>query len=178
MFPVWMVLQTELQGRTQGGVSQNLSSVTNDNFYYKLLKSLLLIGYQQICHWFCHLSLKKALGPTGLIKTRFKSVSQFFLIFPRLKKKKKKKIQIFFFFLPIFLFFPFYPDFPDFLYSSLFFPIFLFSYSKGGNVVRCHFPPAIPLFFLLKGGVVEGKTKNLFLGGSLSPLVPGLDNIC
>ena len=36
----------------QGGVSQNLSSVTNDSFCYKLLKSLLLIGYQQICHWF------------------------------------------------------------------------------------------------------------------------------
>ena len=42
----------------QGGVSQNLSSVTNDNLCYKLLKSLLLIGYQQIlslifviCHW-------------------------------------------------------------------------------------------------------------------------------
>ena len=34
-----------------GGVSQNLSSVTNDSFCYKLLKSLLLIGYQQICHW-------------------------------------------------------------------------------------------------------------------------------
>ena len=34
----------------QGGVSQNLSSVTNDSFCYKLLKSLLLIGYQQICH--------------------------------------------------------------------------------------------------------------------------------
>ena len=34
-----------------GGVSQNLSSVTNDSFcYYKILKSLLLIGYQQICH--------------------------------------------------------------------------------------------------------------------------------
>ena len=34
------------------GVSQNLSSETNDSFCYKLLKSLLLIGYQQICHWF------------------------------------------------------------------------------------------------------------------------------
>ena len=44
----------------QGGVSQNLSSVTNDSFRHKLLKSLLLIGYQQICHcFFCHLSLKK-----------------------------------------------------------------------------------------------------------------------
>ena len=35
-----------------GGISQNLSSVTNDSFCYKLLKSLLLIGYQifLICH--------------------------------------------------------------------------------------------------------------------------------
>ena len=33
-----------------GGVSQILSSVTNDSCCYKLLKSLLLIGYQQICH--------------------------------------------------------------------------------------------------------------------------------
>ena len=33
----------------KGGVSQNLSSVTNDRLCYKLLKSLLLIGYQQIC---------------------------------------------------------------------------------------------------------------------------------
>ena len=43
------------------GISQNLSSVTNDSFCYKLLKSLLLIGYQGICHrfFFCHLSLKK-----------------------------------------------------------------------------------------------------------------------
>ena len=33
----------------QGPISQNLSSVTNDSFCNKLLKSLLLIGYQQIC---------------------------------------------------------------------------------------------------------------------------------
>ena len=49
--------------RGGGGVSQNLSSVTNDSCCYKLLKSLLLIGYQQIVTDFCH--LKKALwnGP-------------------------------------------------------------------------------------------------------------------
>ena len=29
---------------------KNLSSVTNDSFCYKLPNSLLLIGYQQICH--------------------------------------------------------------------------------------------------------------------------------
>ena len=53
---------------------------------------------------------------------------------------------------------------PYFLYSSLFCPIFRqFSYSKGGNVVRCHFPPVNPLlFFLLKGGVVEGGNKKTF----------------
>ena len=37
-------------GDDQGLVSQNLSSVTHDSFCYKLLKSLPLIGYQQICH--------------------------------------------------------------------------------------------------------------------------------
>ena len=36
----------------QKGVSQNLPSVTNASFCYKLLKSLLLIGYQQIWHWY------------------------------------------------------------------------------------------------------------------------------
>ena len=35
-----------------GSVSQNLSSVTKDSFCYKLLKSLLLIGFHQTCHWF------------------------------------------------------------------------------------------------------------------------------
>ena len=49
------------EGRGGGGGSQNLSSVTNDSFCYKLLKSLLLIGYQQICHW------KKALWNWSLI---------------------------------------------------------------------------------------------------------------
>ena len=33
-----------------GPVLQKSSSVTNDSFCYKLLKSLPLIGYQQICH--------------------------------------------------------------------------------------------------------------------------------
>ena len=32
-------------GLQPGGVSQNLSSGTHDSFCYKLLKSLLLIGY-------------------------------------------------------------------------------------------------------------------------------------
>ena len=51
----------------QGGVSQNLSSVTNDSFCYKLLKSLLLIGYQQIYHWFLSFVIEKCFvkGPPG-----------------------------------------------------------------------------------------------------------------
>ena len=48
-----------------GPISQNLSSVTNDNFCYKLLKSLLLIGYQQICHWSLSFVIKKRLCETG-----------------------------------------------------------------------------------------------------------------
>ena len=48
-----------------GGVSQNLSSVTNDSFCYKLLKTLLLIGYQQICHWFLSFVIEESLCETG-----------------------------------------------------------------------------------------------------------------
>ena len=44
-----------------GGVSQNLSLVTYDSFCYKLLKSLLLIGYQQLCHWFLSFVIEKLL---------------------------------------------------------------------------------------------------------------------
>ena len=44
------VYHTPVRAEPWGGVSQNLSSVTNDSFCYKLLKSLLLIGCQQICH--------------------------------------------------------------------------------------------------------------------------------
>ena len=50
-----------------GGVSQNLSSVTNEIFCYKLLKSLLLIGYQQICHWVSSFVIEKSLCETGLL---------------------------------------------------------------------------------------------------------------
>ena len=49
-----------------GPISQNLSSVTNDSFCYKLVKSLLLIGYQQICHWFLSFVFEKRLCKTGL----------------------------------------------------------------------------------------------------------------
>ena len=47
------------QGGGGEGVSQNLSSVTNDSFCYKLLKYLLLIGYQQICHWYLSFVIEK-----------------------------------------------------------------------------------------------------------------------
>ena len=50
---------------TRGGVSQNLSSVTSDSLSYKLLKSLLLIGNQQICHWFLSFVIGKRLCETG-----------------------------------------------------------------------------------------------------------------
>ena len=42
-----------------------MSSVTNDRLCYKLLKSLLLIGYQQICHWFLSFVIEKRLCETG-----------------------------------------------------------------------------------------------------------------
>ena len=49
-----------------GPISQNLSSVTNDIFCcYKLVKSLLLIGYQQICHIFLSFVIEKGLCETG-----------------------------------------------------------------------------------------------------------------
>ena len=38
------------RGERPGGVSHILPSMINDSLCYKLLKSLLLIGYQQICH--------------------------------------------------------------------------------------------------------------------------------
>ena len=50
---------TENVARDKGPVSQNLSSVTNDSLCYYPC-------YQHICHWFCHLSLKKNLCETGL----------------------------------------------------------------------------------------------------------------
>ena len=49
----------------QGPISQNLSSVTNDSFCYKLLKSLLLIGYQLTCHWFLTFVIENRLCETG-----------------------------------------------------------------------------------------------------------------
>ena len=92
---------------------------------------------------------------TGLIKTRFKSVSRFFFFFFFFTNFFFTN----FFFLPYFILIFLIP--PLFLYSSLFCPIFSpFSYSKGGNFVRCHFFPANPLLsFLLKGGVVKGENK-------------------
>ena len=48
----------------KGGVSQNLSSVTNDSFCYEIVKSLLLIGYQQIFHWFLSFVIEKRLCET------------------------------------------------------------------------------------------------------------------
>ena len=52
-----------LQG-DQGSVSQNLSSVTNDRCCHKLVKCLLLIGYQQICHWILSFVIEKRLCET------------------------------------------------------------------------------------------------------------------
>ena len=81
---------------------------------------------------------------TGLIKTRFKSVSRFFFFSSELKKKKKKKKKknqffffFFFFFYQIFFSFPIlFPDFPDSPLFSLFFPIFFFSPS--GHLNKMH----------------------------------------
>ena len=123
--------------------------------------------------------IKAFVHVAGLIKTRFKSVSRFFLFFPifsdfsflpDLKKKKKKSRFFFFFFLPFFFFFPivswfsrFFPSY--FLYSSLFcpifFPIFLL---ERGNVVRCHFfsPRILFFFFYSRGAWLRGKQKKLF----------------
>ena len=101
----------------------------------------------------------------GLIKPDLNRFPDFFLIFfffPDL---------IFFFFFFFYQFFSsslFYPDFTHFpvIFSNLpYFGLFFsqFSYSKGGNVVRCHFFPANPLLFsLLKGGVVVGENKKPF----------------
>ena len=55
----------KLSCTNQRGVSQNLSWVTNDSFCNKLLKSFLLIGYQQICHWFLSFVIEKRLCETG-----------------------------------------------------------------------------------------------------------------
>ena len=60
MWPVYLQSSIVL-----GGVSQNLSSVTNDSCCYKLLESLLLIGYQQICHWYLSFVIEKRLCETG-----------------------------------------------------------------------------------------------------------------
>ena len=48
----------------QAPISQNLSSVTNDSFCYKLVKSLLVIGYQQICRWCLSFVIEKRLCET------------------------------------------------------------------------------------------------------------------
>ena len=53
---IWGIIQVSIVpsvlggGGGGGGFSQNLLSVTNDSFCYQLLKSLLLISYQQICY--------------------------------------------------------------------------------------------------------------------------------
>ena len=121
-------------------------------------------------------ALCQQLYPSGLIKTWFKSVSRFFFLFFLIfisfpiYKKKKKKTFFFVFFLPIFFFFhilSWFFRFPSyFLYSSLFCSIFFqilsqFSYSKGGMLLDAIFSPRILFFFLIKGGVVKGKTKNI-----------------
>ena len=61
---LWMVL-SRLNHQLLGPVSQNLSSVINDSLCYKLLKSLVLIGYQQICHWFLSVVIEKRLMWNG-----------------------------------------------------------------------------------------------------------------
>ena len=58
----WII--PRVQGR-EGPISQNLSSVPNNRFCYKLVKSLLLIGYQQICHWFLSFVIDKRLCETA-----------------------------------------------------------------------------------------------------------------
>ena len=60
-----LALRVSIYLRLLGGVSQNLSSVTNDSFCYKLLKSLLLIGYKQIFHWFLSFVSEKRLCERG-----------------------------------------------------------------------------------------------------------------
>ena len=55
---LWWAMKI-VQNRFLGPVSQNLSSVTNDSLCYKLLKSLLLIGYQQIYHGFLSFVIEK-----------------------------------------------------------------------------------------------------------------------
>ena len=119
---------------------------------------------------------------TGLIKTRFKSVSRFFLFFPifswfffssrfkKKKKKKKKKNPDFFFFVFFFVldffFFPilsWFPRFsPYFLYSSLFSP--KFSYSKGGMLLDAIFSLRILFFFFFysRGAWLREKRKTYF----------------
>ena len=50
---------------------QNLSSVTNESFCNKLVKVLLLIGYQQICHWFLSFVIEKRLCETDCLRNKF-----------------------------------------------------------------------------------------------------------
>ena len=85
---------------------------------------------------------------TGLIKTRFKSVSRFFPDF--------------------FSSSLFYPDFTDFpiIFSNLpYFALFFsqFSYSKGGILLDAIFPPRILFsFFYSRGAWLRGKQKTYF----------------
>ena len=80
---LWNCLKERTQERpwkswVQGPISQNLSAVTHDSFCYKLLKSLLLIGRQQTCHWFLSFVIEKKLCEMGprrnWWKFRFRSV--------------------------------------------------------------------------------------------------------
>ena len=51
IMPMHVYLRRTLSYKIKSrGCFTNLSSVTNDSFHYKLVKSLLLIGYQHICH--------------------------------------------------------------------------------------------------------------------------------
>ena len=58
-------LQWNIISSASGGVSSNLSSVKNDSCCYKLLKSLLLIGYQHIYQWYLSFVIEKRLCKTG-----------------------------------------------------------------------------------------------------------------
>ena len=59
LYPFYKEKEEEL-----GPVSQNSSSVTIAVLCYKLPKSLLLIGYKQICHWFLSFVIEKMLCKT------------------------------------------------------------------------------------------------------------------
>ena len=139
---------------------------------YRNENIVALMSFGKALIFICH--TRPRWGKSGLIKTWFFFIFPDFFFLPDLKKKKKK-IQIFFFFFFFFTNFFFFPilsrfsRFPSYvLYSSLFCPIFFrilsqFSYSKGGNVVRCHFSLRILFFFFYsRGAWSRGKQKTYF----------------